>query len=97
MSNKFLPFLSHPVHGVLLKQPEWTQSLIRACPALWVPCYHRAHPLGYNGQRPYLPPHGLLPPGGVSISRACPVPGTLGTFKSPGLLARVLLRGSKST
>ena len=97
MSNKFLPFLSHPVHSVLLKQPEWTRSLIRACPALWALCYHSALPLGYNGQLPYLPPHGLLPPGGVSISRGCPVPGTLGTLKSPGLLARVLLRGSKST
>ena len=88
--------LSRPVYGVLLKQPEQAQSLIRACQAFCALCYHSAHPLGYNGQLPYLPPHGLLPPGGVSICKACPVPGTLGTLTSPGLLAGVLLRGSKS-
>ena len=96
MSNNKLLLLSRPVYGVLLKQPEQAQSLIRACQAFCALCYHSAHPLGYNGQLPYLPPHGLLPPGGVSICKACPVPGTLGTLTSPGLLAGVLLRGSKS-
>lgn len=86
MSNKILPFLSHPVHGVLLKQPEWTQSLIRA--AKPSERSSQCFILGYNGQLPYLPTHAQAASWRSFYFQSLPSARHTGDAQVPGIACR---------